>query len=59
MMNYACDLSQSETEKYFEWIIIIILLLHFLPKKAGFMFKKGSCRLHRHGSTPGITLDSK
>ena len=20
-MNYACDFSQSETEKYFEWII--------------------------------------
>ena len=22
MMNYACDFSQSETEKYFEWIMI-------------------------------------
>ena len=21
MMNYACDFSQSETEKYFEWVI--------------------------------------
>ena len=37
-MNYACDLSQSETEKYFEWIIILLLLdLLIEPKKAGFI----------------------
>ena len=24
MMNYVCDISQSEMEKYFKWIIIII-----------------------------------
>ena len=37
MMNYACDLSQSETEKYFEWIILLLLLLDLLiePKKVG------------------------
>ena len=23
-MNYACDFSQSETEKYFEWMLIVI-----------------------------------
>ena len=23
MVNYACDLNQSETGKYFEWIIIL------------------------------------
>ena len=25
MVNYACGFNQSETEKYFEWIIIIII----------------------------------
>ena len=39
-MNYAWDFSQSETEKYFEWIlqiikiititIIIILIIYFI-----------------------------
>ena len=24
MVNYACAFSQSETEKYFEWIVIEI-----------------------------------
>ena len=37
MMNYACDLSQSETEKYLEWIIILLLDLLIEPKKAGFI----------------------
>ena len=27
-MNYACDFGQSETEKYFEWMIIIIIIIH-------------------------------
>ena len=28
MMNYACDFSQSEKEKYFEWVIKINELLN-------------------------------
>ena len=27
MMNYACDFIQSKTEKYFEWIIMTIIVL--------------------------------
>ena len=27
MVNYVCTLSQSEMEKYFEWIIVIVLQL--------------------------------
>ena len=27
MMNYACGFTQSETGKYFEWIIIIIVII--------------------------------
>ena len=26
MMNYTWDFSQSETEKYFEWIIIVFII---------------------------------
>ena len=27
MVNYACGFTQSETGKYFEWIIIIIVII--------------------------------
>ena len=27
MMNYACDFIQSKMEKYFEWIIMTIIVL--------------------------------
>ena len=27
MVNYACGFNQSETGKYFEWIIIIIIVI--------------------------------
>ena len=27
MVNYACGFTQSETGKYFEWIIIIIIII--------------------------------
>ena len=33
MVNYACAFSQSEFEKYFEWIIIYFKKLHLLMNK--------------------------
>ena len=30
-MNYACDFSQSETEKYFEWMLIVIANSLWVP----------------------------
>ena len=33
MMNYACDFSQSETEKYFEWVIKVLLKVAILTLK--------------------------
>ena len=31
MVNYACSFSQSELEKYFEWIITVFNVFYFLP----------------------------
>ena len=35
MGNYACGFNQSETGKYFEWIIIIIIIIVWLGAVAG------------------------
>ena len=44
MMNYACAFSQSESEKYFEWIIIIVYVINSIHYQSA-LFKQSTSAL--------------